>query len=193
MNINTLTDWEIAIQCCDDIDTLKQLKDNYKEEHEKARKKYELLIKKFQKDINPVVINRYLNLIENDMDNGHNQETYDEIDKLVKKRIKELEKNQAKSKKVVLQISENYQIIAEAYEDGIFADMNVYLTNNKGEMIQELVSVRHPYDIIHNENEDFVEKIKDKIQVLVWADCDNEDFTDDYNINIYTEDVEPEI
>lgn len=102
MNINTLTDWEIAIQCCDDIDTLKQLKDNYKEEHEKARKKYELLIKKFQKDINPVVMNRYLNLIKNDIDNGHNQETYDEIDKLVKKRIKELEKNQAKSKKVVL-------------------------------------------------------------------------------------------
>lgn len=65
--------------------------------------------------------------------------------------------------------------------------MNVYLANNKGERIQELASIRHPYDITSNEDGDYVEKIKDKIQVLVWADCNNEDFADDYSINIYNE------
>lgn len=187
MNINTLTDWEIAINNCDDLDVLRQLKNNYKEEHEKAKAKYELLIKKFKQDVNPIIRERYLNLLENDMDNGHNECTYDDIDDLVANRIRELEKKEPKSKKIILRPSEKYQIIAEAYNDGIFADMNIYLADNKGEKIQDLTSIRHPYEIISDEDGDYVEKIKDQIQILVWADCNNEDFTDDYNINIYNE------
>lgn len=96
-----------------------------------------------------------------------------------------MENNQVKT--LALAISEKYQLIAEAYDDGIFSEMSIYLADNQGKKIQDITNVRHPYHMTEKDGKDVIEKIKNHIQILVWADCDNEDFTDDYEIGIYSE------
>lgn len=110
-------------------------------------------------------------------------ETYDELTflkqkkKQIEKRIEELEKE--KNEQIFrvqvctympLQISKDRLLIAERFNDGIFNDMNIYLANTEKEWLQDLASIRFQ---------------NNKLEVLVWADENNEDYTHKFEIKEY--------
>lgn len=110
-------------------------------------------------------------------------ETYDELTflkqkkKQIEKRIEELEKEKNEQIFQVqactcmpLQISKNRLLIAERFNDGIFNDMNIYLANIEKEWLQDLASIRFQ---------------NNKLEVLVWADENDEDYTHKFEIKEY--------
>ena len=84
------------------------------------------------------------------------------------------------SGKIIVQLNNEKNLVAELYNyDGNHPEICVYIEAN-GEVCQDICIARP------HEDEKFVQD-KNSIDVLVWADANNEDFTDEYWISLWEE------
>ena len=85
--------------------------------------------------------------------------------------------------KIIVPLDNGKSLVAELYNyDGEHPEICVYIEDN-GAVAQDICIARP------HEGKDFVQE-KDSIDVLVWADVENEDFTDEYWINLWGEENE---
>lgn len=82
--------------------------------------------------------------------------------------------------KISIKLNNGKELVAELYNhDGEHPEITVYIRED-GLIYQDICLVR-PHDGINCVQE------KDSVDVLVWADKNNEDFTDEYWIEFYEE------
>ena len=82
--------------------------------------------------------------------------------------------------KIIVPLDNGRELVVELYNhDGNHPEICVYIRYN-GLVGQDICLVRP------HEGKDFVQE-NDKVDVLVWADENNEDFTDEYCINVWEE------
>lgn len=82
---------------------------------------------------------------------------------------------------MTLKVSDNLKLEVERFQDGINNSINVYLVDNNNNFIQDLTTIRL------SDNQD--QSDDDAIEVLVWSDENDEDYTDIYNIAVRQEDL----
>lgn len=107
----------------------------------------------------------------------------DSIQENIEKRIKEISSEQ----KLKLKLSNKYTIVAENYDKEFgFNSLNIYLADKKGDYIQTIACIRHPFK---TEYDNYYELNLDtnKIEVCVWEDETLDDCTVKHKINIYKE------
>ena len=85
--------------------------------------------------------------------------------------------------KIIVPLNDGKSLVAELYNyDGEHPEICVFIEDN-GAVVQDICIARP------HENEKFVQD-KNSIDVFVWADENNEDYTDGYQINIWEEENE---
>jgi hypothetical protein len=85
--------------------------------------------------------------------------------------------------KIIVPLNDGKSLVAELYNyDGEHPEICVFIEDN-GAVSQDICIARP------HENEKFVQD-KNSIDVIVWADENNEDYTDRYQINIWEEENE---
>ena len=85
--------------------------------------------------------------------------------------------------KIIVPLYDGKSLVAELYNhDGKHPEICVHIEYN-GAAWQDICIVRP------HEGKDFVQE-KDSVDVLVWANSNNEDFTDEYWINLWEEEDE---
>ena len=83
--------------------------------------------------------------------------------------------------KIIINLADNLELVAELYDfDGKHPEITVYIEKD-GLVYQDICLVRP------HEGAGCVQQ-KDSVDCLVWADGNNEDFTDEYWIQMYKED-----
>ena len=90
--------------------------------------------------------------------------------------------------KIEIVLNNGYKLVAERNSDPNFPnEIFVGLVNDKGVWWQDLAVVRtHYYTSKDNKYE--LKENKDKFDVLVYRDANNEDYTNKYTIDLYKED-----
>ena len=74
-------------------------------------------------------------------------------------------------------------LVVEKGPDKSYREMNVYLEDKDGVWIQDIAVIRQAY---HYEKD--LAPVQDKkINVFVWSDANNEDYTHKFDIDIYEE------
>ena len=86
-----------------------------------------------------------------------------------------------KSNKLYLNIADGKSIVVEHldWHDEFPNEFAVYICNKDGVVLQDLCLVRQHYE---NSSEDS-NKVDDRIDCMVWADCKSEDYTHKFVIN----------
>ena len=93
--------------------------------------------------------------------------------------------------RIVFDWNEKYELVVERnpapeYSKEIFC----YLRYKETQAIQhDIARIRQPY-FYYEKNNLKVTFVPDKVQVLVYADSDSEDYTDEFEFDIYEEDEE---
>ena len=91
-------------------------------------------------------------------------------------------------KKLVVPFGDK-KIVAEINDNNlpeIPIELNVYLTDSDGQIIQDICLVRAHCDYSRSKRE--FETDNDFVDCLVWGDSDNEDYTDKHVIGVNKED-----
>lgn len=88
-----------------------------------------------------------------------------------------------KNNKIEIPIGEN-TIVAEVYQADpeIPTELTVYIKSKNGVILQDICLVREHYDVKNGFKKD-----NNSVDCLVWGESYNEDFTDDFRINIVKE------
>lgn len=86
-----------------------------------------------------------------------------------------------KNNKIEIPIGNNF-IVVEAYQadENLPTELTVYIKSKDGTILQDICLIREHYDY---KNSSFIKDSK-SVDCLVWGESDNEDFTDDFRINI---------
>lgn len=89
--------------------------------------------------------------------------------------------------KIEIELNNGYKLVAERNSDPHFPnEIFVGLVNDKGVWWQDLAVVRtHSYTPKNNKYE--LKENKDKFDVLIYGDADNEDYTNKYTIDLFKE------
>lgn len=85
----------------------------------------------------------------------------------------------------------NHKIVAEINDNNlpeIPIELNVYLTDSDGCIIQDVCLVRPHYDYIRSKEE--FKTDNDFVDCLVWGESGNEDYTEKHVIGVWEEDEE---
>lgn len=107
----------------------------------------------------------------------------DAIQENIEKRMSEISSEQ----KLKLKLSDKYTIVAENYDKEFgFNSLNIYLADKKGDYIQTIACIRHPFKTEYNNYYD-LNLDTNKIEVCVWEDENLDDCTATHKINIYKE------
>ena len=86
--------------------------------------------------------------------------------------------------KIVIPVENGASIVAEQGYDDNYRELFVYLQANDGSVIQDLAIVRNAYE--YDDDLNTIQK-PDEFEVLVYADEDDEDYTDRFEIKRYQE------
>lgn len=89
---------------------------------------------------------------------------------------------------IEIPLPNGYRLFAAQSEDPTYPN-EIYLgvLDHNGRWVQDLAIVMNAYQ--YNDDGDVVWK-KDEFEVLVYADKDNEDFTNDFTIGLYNADCD---
>ena len=93
--------------------------------------------------------------------------------------------------RIVFDWNEKYELVVERNPDPEYNKEIFCYLREKGShgCYQDIAIIRQPY--FYDEKNDFKATfIPDKVQVCVYADSDNEDYTDEFEFDIYEEDEE---
>ncbi len=86
------------------------------------------------------------------------------------------------NKKLKIELSNGYKIVAEVYNDGTFPEeMCVYIESPDGKTMQDICMVGEKYDVVETE----IVCDSNKVSCRVWGDAYSEDYTEDNCIEIY--------
>lgn len=139
--------------------------------------------------------------IKKDIEKIDRVDILQDIKKIINDRISQIEFDEitdvvqkGSNTYMTLKISDSLKLEVERFQDGIYNDINVYLVDNNNNFIQDLTTIRLSDNkdkpgltiIRLSDNKD---QSSDSIEVLVWADGNNEDYTDIYNIAVRQEDL----
>ena len=94
-----------------------------------------------------------------------------------------MEKNSTKNNKIVIPLSNGYQLVAERNTDQNHnREIFIGITDSNGVWWQNLAFVGNAYEITN----DFKTKWKDEeFEVLVYGEADDEDYTGRFKIGLY--------
>ena len=83
--------------------------------------------------------------------------------------------------KIEIPIGENF-IVAESYkaDENFPNELTVYIRNKNGVILQDICLIREHFEV---KNYNF-KMDENSVDCLVWGESYNEDFTDDFRINI---------
>lgn len=88
--------------------------------------------------------------------------------------------------RITIPLQNGYNLVAEQNSDPDYSrEIFIGIMDKNGVWYQDLAIVRNAYTY----NNLDVEWKDDEFEVLVYSDKDNEDFTDDFSIGIYHEDI----
>lgn len=128
-----------------------------------------------------------MNIKKEDIEKIDRVDILQDIKKIINDRISQIEFDEitgvmqkGSNTYMTLKISDSLKLEVERFQDGINNSINVYLVDNNDNFIQDLTTIRL------SDNQD---QSSDSIEVLVWADGNNEDYTDIYNIAVRQEDL----
>ena len=86
------------------------------------------------------------------------------------------------NKKLKIELSNGYKIVAEVYNDGTFPEeMCVYIESPDGKTMQDICMVGEKHYVIETE----IVCDRGKVSCRVWGDAYSEDYTENNCIEIY--------
>lgn len=126
--------------------------------------------------------------IEKDIEKIDSVDILQDIKKIINDRISQIEFDEitgvvqkGSNTYMTLKISDSLKLEVERFQDGINNDINVYLIDNNDEFIQDLTTIRL------SDNKD--QSDDDAIEVLVWSDENDEDYSVIFNIDVRQEEL----
>ena len=87
--------------------------------------------------------------------------------------------------RVSIPLSNGKKLVAEVNPDGDFKEIYIGIEDNGGAWWQDLAIVREDY--YWNDDEYGIIPMPGRYEVLVYSDCNNEDWTDSFQIGEYEE------
>lgn len=88
--------------------------------------------------------------------------------------------------KIEIKIGDNKLVVSvNDWKDGMPKEVCTYITDNSGVILQDICMVREHYHYCPK-TENF-EIDSSLVDVKVWADSDNEDYTDEFTIAVFEE------
>ncbi len=126
--------------------------------------------------------------IEKDIEKIDSVDILQDIKKIINDRISQIEFDEitgvvqkGSNTYMTLKISDSLKLEVERFQDGINNDINVYLIDNNDEFIQDLTTIR----LSNNKDQ----SDDDAIEVLVWSDENDEDYSVIFNIDVRQEEL----
>lgn len=86
-------------------------------------------------------------------------------------------------KKIQIPLSEKLSIFVEKGIDDFSKEIIVYIGTKEGRWNQDIVSISPEYDLLKNK----ISWREDKVNVKIWSDSEDEDYTDSFSINVLEE------